>query len=367
MRLELSLMTSPTHRVAGMLRRLLWLAALFASAAAADSAAPAPEDFVPTTHWAYDALQSLGQAGAYTGIPDGNYQGKRSLTRAEFAEAIHTMLGDAYRKEGEGWADIKGYHDKKPFGMRRLIKEFAVELAARNISPRSAAEATDFFETSWITVQPTGIMAPLPGVRQEDSRLIWPTSRLWQRLGEEAADRELANDAPSLWVPRDRAFAAGSPDAPLLLPAPGATLAEQIQQVIGHNRRTWAAIEAESLRFRSGRPWVDAVFHPSSRWLRRSASSPHRVGSRKVGRDHLLRVLGRNIPEPTNQLLLDGRSFGNILDWEPDLRLVSRHDPVGEVAILTADGHRLYALELRTRCLLSAMTAEAIVARAKAP
>jgi len=43
---------------------------------------------VPADHWAYDAINQLQKDGILIGYPDGTFQGKRTLTRYEFAIAV---------------------------------------------------------------------------------------------------------------------------------------------------------------------------------------------------------------------------------------------------------------------------------------
>ncbi len=88
------------------MKRITKLSALLAVAAAAPAivapglmATPAqaqdrPEfQDVPTTHWAYPALQKLAAAGVLEGYPpDGKYFGQRPMTRYEFAVAIARLL-----------------------------------------------------------------------------------------------------------------------------------------------------------------------------------------------------------------------------------------------------------------------------------
>lgn len=45
-------------------------------------------DDVPPGHWAYQAIEELVQAGLIEGYPDGTFRPNRTLTRAEFAQAI---------------------------------------------------------------------------------------------------------------------------------------------------------------------------------------------------------------------------------------------------------------------------------------
>lgn len=74
----------------------LGIGALLPSAAQAQGGGPFAD--VPTTHWAYDAVQSLAQKGIFTGYPDGTFQGRRALTRYEFAVALQRMLAEVQRQ-----------------------------------------------------------------------------------------------------------------------------------------------------------------------------------------------------------------------------------------------------------------------------
>ncbi|MGB9587118.1 MAG: S-layer homology domain-containing protein [Armatimonadota bacterium] len=47
---------------------------------------------VPPDHWAYDAVQDLAEKGIIQGYPDGLFQGKRAMTRYEFAEALSKAI-----------------------------------------------------------------------------------------------------------------------------------------------------------------------------------------------------------------------------------------------------------------------------------
>src|SRR2546427_10550338 len=66
------------------------LGCLTAATVSRSCAQTPPERFidVPTTHWAYQAVESLRQMGILIGYPDGNFRGKRTVTRYEAAEAF---------------------------------------------------------------------------------------------------------------------------------------------------------------------------------------------------------------------------------------------------------------------------------------
>jgi hypothetical protein len=71
-------------------------AVLLPGAAQAQQGGPFAD--VPQGHWAYDAVNDLAKKGIFTGYPDGTFQGKRALTRYEFALALQRMLTEVQRE-----------------------------------------------------------------------------------------------------------------------------------------------------------------------------------------------------------------------------------------------------------------------------
>ena len=55
---------------------------------------------VPTTHWAYDAVQQLAARGMVAGYSDGAFSGRRTLTRYELAVVLHRMRMEAQHQIG---------------------------------------------------------------------------------------------------------------------------------------------------------------------------------------------------------------------------------------------------------------------------
>jgi len=89
----------------------LWAGAAFGVGALIPGAAQAqqgggPFADVPMGHWAYDAVTQLAQKGIFTGYPDGTFQGRRALTRYEFAVALQRMLTEVQREIAA--ANLKG-------------------------------------------------------------------------------------------------------------------------------------------------------------------------------------------------------------------------------------------------------------------
>ncbi|HEY3413392.1 MAG TPA: S-layer homology domain-containing protein [Armatimonadota bacterium] len=61
-------------------------------AAIATAHAQAPFADVPKDHWAYEAVSTLSQRGYMLGYPSGSFDGKKAMTRYEFAVAIARLL-----------------------------------------------------------------------------------------------------------------------------------------------------------------------------------------------------------------------------------------------------------------------------------
>jgi hypothetical protein len=71
----------------------LILASVLCSPAAAQN--PAPFRDVTPPHYAFDAVSELAAKGVLKGYPDGSYQGRRALTRYEFAAGLDRYLSFA--------------------------------------------------------------------------------------------------------------------------------------------------------------------------------------------------------------------------------------------------------------------------------
>lgn len=114
----------------------------------------APDKFpdVPEDHWAYKAIDSLRAKGIVIGYPDGQYRGKRTMSRYEFAVAVDRALkslpgGPEGPKGDRGEMGDRGpTGDRGPQGptgispeelatLRRLTTEFRNELQALGRRP----------------------------------------------------------------------------------------------------------------------------------------------------------------------------------------------------------------------------------------
>ncbi|NMG58720.1 porin, partial [Geitlerinema sp. P-1104] len=102
---------------------------------------------VEPTDWAYQALQSLIERyGCVTGLPGGRFEGRRSLTRDEFAAALNRCFD---------FISILPNHlaEEDVATLERLQRDFAAELSTlsgrvEDLTPRIAAlEAQEFSPT----------------------------------------------------------------------------------------------------------------------------------------------------------------------------------------------------------------------------
>ncbi len=83
---------------------------------------------VQPTDWAFQALQSLVERyGVIAGYPDSTFQGKRSLSRYEFAAGLNAALDQLNQLITVGTADLVRQEDLAT--LQKLQSEFAAELA----------------------------------------------------------------------------------------------------------------------------------------------------------------------------------------------------------------------------------------------
>jgi len=85
-------------------------------------AATSPFADVPATHWSYDAVSKLAQAGIVDGYGNGTFRGDSTLTRYEMA----TLIANAMTKMDKANAEQKTIIDK-------LACEYASELEGLNV------------------------------------------------------------------------------------------------------------------------------------------------------------------------------------------------------------------------------------------
>ncbi|MBP5274365.1 MAG: S-layer homology domain-containing protein [Abditibacteriota bacterium] len=76
---------------------------------------------VPRDHWAYDAISELEDAGLIVGYPDGEFKGKRTMTRYEFAVILCRLL--PFLEGGDG-TDVSGFAKKSDLDKYMLKSDY---------------------------------------------------------------------------------------------------------------------------------------------------------------------------------------------------------------------------------------------------
>ncbi|MBP2658204.1 MAG: hypothetical protein H6Q69_1236 [Firmicutes bacterium] len=102
-----------------------------------------PFELVPTSSWAYDAIDTLVQAGVYEGYRDMNFSKQQTFTRYEMA----TFVGKALANQNKADTEQKATIDK-------LAAEFKVELSNLGVYTSATTAATG-----------TGTAAPVDKVK----------------------------------------------------------------------------------------------------------------------------------------------------------------------------------------------------------
>ncbi len=111
---------------------------------------------VPTNHWAYNAVNSLAEKGLIEGYPDGTFNGKRALTRYEFAQAIARLMERLEEMKGipgppgpPGPAGAgAGLTPEQQACLDKLCKEFGPELEALRSDLNSLTKRVEELEAA---------------------------------------------------------------------------------------------------------------------------------------------------------------------------------------------------------------------------
>jgi hypothetical protein len=92
--------------------------------------ATGPFSDLPLSHGAYRSVAGLAETGIFTGYPPGTFNGKRALTRYEFAVALQRMLQEIQRPIAAIPAPgASSVHTLQLVELRKLTREFGSELA----------------------------------------------------------------------------------------------------------------------------------------------------------------------------------------------------------------------------------------------
>jgi hypothetical protein len=109
--------------------------AVFAGMAGSSQAQSKLPD-VPPTHWAYQAVQDLANAGLVLGYPDGRFLGSRTLTRYEMATIVKRIVDNLAERMSKAQPAAPAPTPPPPAGVtpeqlaevRKLVEEYKAEL-----------------------------------------------------------------------------------------------------------------------------------------------------------------------------------------------------------------------------------------------
>lgn len=154
-----------TEGAAGIRRACVLALSLFLAAAAHAQGRPDTYARVTKGHWAYRAVTRLEQRGYFTGSPEGTFDGRRELTRYEFAVAVERMYRGlssrvlAASEPGQLPQEIRDF--------RLLLAEFGEDLTALGTDVRDMRRQVQILDQR--VARLAALQAPGPLVSAADS------------------------------------------------------------------------------------------------------------------------------------------------------------------------------------------------------
>ena len=115
------------------MKKVVYLLVIAVLACSVPVFAQGPFNDVPTDHWAYDAVSTLQKDGVLIGYPDGEFSGKRTLTRYEFATALARVAGMIPTEKGEK-IDLTQYaktSDLNKYALKSDLPDFSFRSCLR--------------------------------------------------------------------------------------------------------------------------------------------------------------------------------------------------------------------------------------------
>jgi hypothetical protein len=131
---------------------------------------------VPSEHWSYAAITELQQSGLFSGYPNGTFDGRRLITRYEFAVALERLKADAQRA-----AALNGRSRRA--ACRRiavLCREFAPELNMLGADPGAMCRDLNYLSLPGRRLQPPsqGVPVNIGGYPSSPSPIVDRDGRL---------------------------------------------------------------------------------------------------------------------------------------------------------------------------------------------
>lgn len=343
--------------------------ALGLPATASEAQNPRVEADPPLGSWAYEPIQTLALSGWYTGLPDGSFSGKVTLTRHDFTRTLRILFAQLTYFEGRGVGLVAGQFQKLPAQLRALVAELTPEFTAQKVDPALLPPVLDRFERLWTFPEPLGVTEPvdLP-LAALDKDPVWPANDPARAEGTLLARQRWDSGTLCLLVADSVTQKAQTPRALPLLQMPEAqkdSLALQVMQ--GHNAEMWRLLRLKGAPAGSTLDWTSDLFQLSSTWARsrKRVIALHSNGTH-ISPDGLFQFFGNSVRLTNGKDIpwsLPGcrsplRQDVNVHDrWQPDPDALCWGVPGSAVAYLRCrrrKGDRIFAIDLRTGIILNA-------------
>ncbi len=116
---------------------------------------------VPPTHWAYQAIQDLANAGLVLGYPDGRFLGSRTLTRYEMATIVKRVVDNLAERIAKAQpttpapapAPPPGVTPEQLAAVQKLVDEYKAELTIIGTNLKAVQEQLANFDQQLIDIR----------------------------------------------------------------------------------------------------------------------------------------------------------------------------------------------------------------------
>ena len=266
---------------------------------------PLPTGDLSLTHWSYDFVQQLAQAGFETGAAPGTFQGKRTVTRREFAWAIRAILAQAPYLAGRGvYVSTLGRGGGEH--LKWLAQAMAPELKRAGAEGPLLEQGLFTFRSLCEINYPQGVTEPVqlpPEVFALDP--LWPPDERALTEGRRLARTEWERGAVRLYTPTAVADRPELGNAIPLLPMPEVAKDPRAAQVMSaHNAEVWRLLREMGTPDGPTLAWTRDLFDLPAVWKNPGKRAiPLREGTSHTSPDGLLRAVGQRLRR------LDGYTF----------------------------------------------------------
>ena len=156
---------------------------------------------VPSGHWAYEVVHALEAAGAFSGFPDGTFDGTRVLTRYECSVATRRLLEEAEQQLLDGDYLLWPAHRRGLSPYTRLAKEYLPEL--KMLGARDLGSFLGCVEGAWRRIRSLNRQQYVELYQQHLAAILerhtQPADVQAREAGRKQAERDWAGARPGFY------------------------------------------------------------------------------------------------------------------------------------------------------------------------